>query len=163
MCTEEDAMFLNSQRPEQLAILARQVSAADEATPQMFSEIAVTTARRLWTPGEAANAVQLHDLIEAGALTQAALRLTELELPLWKLRRIAYDEGEWHCAMSRQRELPEWLDQAVEARHASLTLAILSAYIETVRQIELSTEPPRPSVPQARAEQYEPLYCENFA
>jgi hypothetical protein len=156
-------MLLHSSRSEQLAKLAEQVNAADEATPELFSEIVVATARRLWTPGEAANAVQLHDLIEAGALTQAALRLIELELPLWKLRRIAYDEGEWHCAMSRQRELPEWLDQAVEARHASLTLAILGAYIETVGQIELSREPSRPSVPQTRAEQYEPLYCENFA
>lgn len=156
-------MFLHSQRSEQLATLAAQVSAADEATSELFSEIVVATAQRLWAPGEAANAVRLHDLIETGALTQAALSLIELELPLWKLRRIAYDEGEWYCAMSRQRELPEWLDQAVEARHTSLTLAILSAYIETVRQIELSREPGRPSVPQTRAEQYEPLCCENFA
>jgi hypothetical protein len=160
---KEDAMSLHPQRPEQLAALAGQVRAADEATSGLFSEIVVATARRLWTPGEAANAVRLHDLIEAGALTQAALRLIELELPLWKLRRIAYDEGEWHCAMSRQRELPQWLDQAVEASHASLTLAILSAYIEVVGQIALSREPSRPSVPQIRAEQYEPLYCENFA
>jgi hypothetical protein len=156
-------MLLHLQRSEQLATLAAQVSAADEATTQLFSEIVVATARRLWAPGEAAKATELHDLIEAGALTQAALNLIDLELPLWKLRRIAYDEGEWHCAMSRQRELPEWLDQAVEARHASLTLAILGAYIETVEQIELSREPSRSSVPQTRAEQYEPLYCENFA
>jgi hypothetical protein len=156
-------MFLNSQRLEQLTALAGQVNAADKATSELFSGIVVATARRLWTPSEAASAVRLHDLIEAGALTQAALTLIEMELPLWKLRRIAYDEGEWHCAMSRQRELPEWLDQAVEARHASLTLAVVSAYIETVRQIELSREPSRPSVPQTRAEQYQPLYCENFA
>jgi hypothetical protein len=163
MCTQEDAMFLHSQRSERLATLAGQVSAAGEATSDLFTEIVVATARRLWAPSEAANAVQLHDLIEAGALTQAALSLIELELPLWKLQRIAYDEGEWHCAMSRQRELPEWLDQAVEARHVSLALAIVSAYIETVRQIELSREPSSTSVPQTRAEQYAPLYCENFA
>jgi hypothetical protein len=156
-------MLLHLQRSEQLATLAAQVSAADEATTQLFSEIVVATARRLWAPGEAAKATELHDLIEAGALTQAALNLIDLELPLWKLRRIAYDEGKWHCAMSRQRELPEWLDQAVEARHASLTLAILGAYIETVGQIELSREPGRPSVPQTRAEQYVPLYRKNFA
>ena len=156
-------MSLNSQRSEQLAALAGQVSAADEATPQLFSEVVVATARRLWAPGEAAKATQLHDLIEAGALTQAALNLIDLELPLWKLRHIAYGEGEWHCAMSCQRELPDWLDEAVEARHASLTLAILGAYIETGGQIELSRESSRPSVPQTRTEQYEPLYCENFA
>jgi hypothetical protein len=163
MCTQEDAMFLHSQRSGQLATLAAQIGAAEEATTQLFSEIVIATARRLWIPGEAAKAAQLHDLIEAGALTQAALSLIELELPLWKLRRIAYDEGEWHCAMSRQRELPEWLDQAVEAKHASLTLAILSAYLETATQIEWSREPSRRSVPQTRAEQYESLYCENFA
>jgi hypothetical protein len=162
MCTREDAMFLHSQRSEQLATLAAQVSAADEATSELFSEIVVAIARPLWTPGEAANAVQLHDLIEAGALTQAALSLIELELPLWKLRRIAYDEGEWYCTMSQQRELPEWLDQAVEATHVSLTLAIMSTYIEAVRQIELSREPSHPSVPQTRTEQYQPLCCENF-
>ncbi len=43
----------------------------------------------------------------------------ELELPLWQVRRIAYDEGEWHCALSRERELPDWLDAAVEARYSS--------------------------------------------
>jgi hypothetical protein len=156
-------MSLHSQRSEQLAALAGQVSDADEATSELFFKIIVATARRLWASSETAKAAQLHDLIEAGALTQAALGLIELELPFWKLRRIAYDEGEWHCAMSRQRELPEWLDEAVEARHPSLTLAILSAYLETVGQIELSRAPSRPSVPQTRAEQYEPLYCENFA
>jgi len=86
----------------------------------------------------AASAARLRQLIEAGALTEAAFALIDLELPQWKLRRITYDGGEWHCAMSRERELPEWLDEAVEARHASLTLAILSVYIETVRQIEVS-------------------------
>jgi hypothetical protein len=111
----------------------------------------------------AANAVQLRQLIDAAALTEAAFVLIDVELPQWKLRRITYDGGEWHCALSRERELPEWLDDAVEARHASLTLAILSAYIETVRQIEISREPNRPSVPQTWAEQYEPVCCDNFA
>jgi hypothetical protein len=156
-------MSFHSQRSEQLATLAGQVSDADEATSELFSKIIVATARRRWAPSGAAKAIQLHDLIEAGALTEAALSLIELELPFWKLRRIAYDEGEWHCAMSRQRELPEWLDEAVEARHSSLTLAILSAYLETAGQIELSRAPSRPSVPRTKAEQYEPLYCENFA
>jgi hypothetical protein len=156
-------MFLHPLRSEQLATLAGQVSAADEATSKLLSEIVVATARRLSVPSEAANAAQLRQLIEADALTEAAFALINLELPQWKLRRITYDQGEWHCAMSRERELPEWLDEAVEARHASLTLAILSAYIETVRQIEVSREPNRPSVPETRAEQYEPVCCKNFA
>jgi hypothetical protein len=156
-------MFLHPLRAEQLATLAGQVSAADEATSKLLSEIVFATAHRLSGPGEAANAAQLGQLIEADALTEAAFALINLELPQWKLRRITYDEGEWHCALSRERELPEWLDQAIEARHASLALAILSAYIETIRQVEVSREPNRPSVPQTRVEQYEPVWCENFA
>ena len=102
-------------------------------------------------------------MIDAGALTEAAFALVNLELPLWQIRRITYDEGEWHCAMSRQRELPEWLDQAIETSHASLTLAIVSVYIETLRQIEASREPSRPSVPQTWGDQFEPVCCDNFA
>jgi hypothetical protein len=151
-------MFLHSTRSEQLATLAGQVTLADEATPELFSEIVAKTARRLSAPG----AAQLDQLIEAGGLTEAALALVNLELPLWQIRRITYDEGEWHCAMSRQRELPEWLDQAIETNHASLTLAIVSVYIETLRQIEASREPSRPSVPQTRGGQFEPVCCDNF-
>jgi hypothetical protein len=156
-------MFLDPLRSEQLATLAGQISSADEATSELISAIVVATAQRLSVPGAAANAVQLRHLIDAGALIEAAFALINLELPQWKLRRITYDEGEWHCAMSRERELPEWLDEAVEARHASLTLAILSAYIETVRQIEIFREPSRPSVPRTRAEQCQPVCCDNFA
>jgi hypothetical protein len=92
-------MFLHSTRSEQLVTLAGQVTLADEATPELFSEIVAKTARRLSAPG----AAQLDQLIEAGGLTEAALALVNLELPLWQIRRITYDEGEWHCAMSRQR------------------------------------------------------------
>ena len=121
----------------QLATSAARVSAADEATPELLSEIVAGTVRRLSAPGDAA---QLHQLIEAGALTEAAFAAIHLELPLWQIRRITYDEGGWYCAMSQQRELPEWLDEAIETTHASLTLAIVSVYIETLRQIEASRE-----------------------
>jgi hypothetical protein len=152
-------VFLHSTHSEQLTTLAGQVSLADEATPELLSKIVAKTARRLSAPGVAA---QLDQLIDAGALTEAAFALVNLELPLWQIRRITYDEGEWHCAMSRQRELPEWLDQAIETSHASLTLAIVGVYIETLRQIEASREPSRPSVPQTRGDKFEPVCCDNF-
>ena len=161
----EDAVLLHPLRSEQLETLADQVRTTDEPTSELVSAVLVGTARRLSLPSSGADAVQLRQFIDAGALTEAALALIDAELPQWKLRRITYDEGEWHCALSRERELPDWLDQAVEVRHASLTLAILSAYIETVRQIEMSREPSRPSVPQTprEREQYEPVCCDNFA
>ena len=43
----EDVMFLHSPCSEQLATLARKVSLADEATPELLSEIVAKTARRL--------------------------------------------------------------------------------------------------------------------
>jgi hypothetical protein len=102
-------------------------------------------------------------LIGMGAWTEAALALIELELPQWRVRRIVYDGGEWHCALSRERELPEWLDQAVEGRHADLALAALAALVE-VRN--LSPPSPRSSVPAAGRNEspfYEPLSCDSFS
>ena len=93
---------------------------------------------------KAAKTARIERLIQSGAWTDAALALIDLELPQWQIRRIAYDEGEWHCALSRQRELPDWLDQSVEARHADLALAILSAFVEVQR---ISAPLSRPSVP----------------
>ena len=99
-------------------------------------------------------------LIEAGAWTDAALALLET-LPQWQLRRLALDDGEWHCALSRQRELPDWLDDAIETHHADMALAILRAFTEARRE----PAPPKPgSVPAvSRPVLYEPVGCENFA
>ena len=102
-------------------------------------------------------------LIQSHAWTDAALALIDLELPQWQVRRLAYDDGEWYCALSRQRELPDWLDQSIETRHADLALAILSAFVEARR---VSTSAPRtgvPTVPQAATAWYEPMYSDNFA
>ena len=97
-----------------------------------------------------------------GAWTEAAFALIELELPQWQLRRIAYDGGEWHCALSRHRELPDWLDQSIETHHTDLALALLTALMEAQQLAPASS---RPSVPPApRAEAFvAPLCCDNFA
>ena len=79
------------------------------------------------------------------------------------LRRIAYDEGEWHCALSRERELPDWLDQSVEARHADLALAILSAFVEAQRISAPADRTSVPIVPRKTDAFYEPILSNNFA
>ena len=64
--------------------------------------------------------------------------------------------------MSRQRELPEWLDQSVEAHHADLALALLSAFVEAQH---ISAPLSRPSVPAVRPDTnplYEPVCSDNF-
>ena len=101
-------------------------------------------------------------MIQSGAWTDAALALIDLELPFWQVRRIAYDNGEWYCALSRERELPDWLDQSIEARHADLSLAILSAFVEAQR---LSTPERRTSVPEVghfTRDVYETLPIDNY-
>jgi hypothetical protein len=106
---------------------------------------------------------RIERLIESGAWTDAALALLELELPQWRLRRLAYDDGEWHCALSRQRELPEWLDQPIESHHADLPLAVLSAFVDAWRQLEPSSRTSVPAVPRSASPLYEPVCCDNFA
>ena len=101
-------------------------------------------------------------MIGSGAWTDAALAPIDLELPLWQVRRIAYDDGEWHCALSRERELPDWLDRSVEARHADLALAILSAFVDARRAAAPQIRTSVPTVPRDASPLYEPVYCDNF-
>jgi hypothetical protein len=133
---------------------------APAATAALMSEVISQTCRRFPSMGQTEKTARIERLIGSEAWTDAALALIDLELPQWQVRRIAYDEGEWHCALSRQRELPEWLDQSIEAHHADLALAILSAFVEVQRVTAPSS---RTSVPTVPRELYEPLLADNFA
>jgi hypothetical protein len=125
-------------------------------TADLLSEIVGTTSRRL--------PVRIERLIESGAWTDAALALLALELPQWQLRRLAYDEGEWHCALSRQRELPEWLDdRSVESHHTDLSLAILGAFVDAQRRSAPASMVSVPAAPRSVTPLYEPACCDNFA
>ncbi len=128
-------------------------------TPELFSEVIAAACRRL----RAAAATRIEELIAAQAWTDAALALIDLALPQWQLRRIAYDGGEWHCALSRERELPDWLDQSIEASHPDLALAILSALVEAKDMTASAGRPSVPSVPQTPSRYFVPLCCDNFA
>jgi hypothetical protein len=129
---------------------------APAVTADLLSEVIGKPSRRF--------PARIQRLIESGAWTDAALALLELELPQWQLRRLAYDEGEWHCALSRQRELPEWLDdRSVESHHADLSLAILSALVDAQRKSAPSSRTSVPAAPWPTSPLYEPLNCENFA
>jgi len=143
--------------------LSRKLRAANDMTLELMAEILDVTCRRAPFLGHSAKVLRLRQLVEARAWTDAALALIELELPLCHIRRIAYDAGEWHCALSHQCELPDWLDQAVESRHANLTLAILGAFVEAQSNLVAS----RPSVPSVSGERkarcYIPMCCDNFA
>ena len=136
---------------------------AHAVTAELISEVIGETCRRFPSAGQAEKTERIERSIQAGAWTDAALALIDLELPLWQVRRIAYDEGEWHCALSRQRELPEWLDQSIEAHHADLPLAILSAWVEAQRIAAPSSRTSVPVVPREASALYGALLTDNFA
>jgi hypothetical protein len=145
-------MLLFSERRDGLADRVRDAPAV---SADLISEVIGTRSRRL--------PVRIERLVESAAWTDAALALLELELPNWRLRRLAYNDGEWHCALSRQRELPDWLDdRSIESHHADLALAILSAFVDARRK---SASPRKASVPAASASGSplcEPVCCDNF-
>ncbi len=126
---------------------------ANAVTAELMAEVVGQACQRFPLMGESENTARLQRLIATGAWTDAALALVNLELPLWRVRRLAYDEGEWYCALSRQRELPDWLDQSIEGRHADLALAILTALVNA----KASAAPARrTSAPLCRARRARP-------
>jgi hypothetical protein len=135
---------------------------ADAVTADIMSDVIGQTCRRFPSFEQNEKSFRLERLLESGAWTDAALGLIDLELPQWQLRRIAYDEGEWHCALSRQRELPDWLDSAIEASHADLALAILSAFVEARRVSTSTSRTSVPTVSRNRNPLFEPVSCDNF-
>src|ERR1700675_4014670 len=136
---------------------------AHAATADLVAEVIGKTCRRFPSMGQPEKTTRIERLIQTGAWTDAALALIDLELPQWQVRRIVYDGGEWHCALSRQRELPEWLDQSIETRHADLPLAILSAFVDAQRVAAPSSSTSVPIVPREASALYDPLLTDNFA
>jgi hypothetical protein len=149
--------------PQHVPTLGERLHNAVSVTPSLIAEIVRKACRRFPSQSQAARTERVEQLIALGAWTDAALALIELELPQWQVRRLAYDDGEWYCALSRERELPDWLDRSVEGRHADLALAILSALVE-VRQLSADTlQTSVPRAPQHTDARYEPLLCDNFS
>jgi hypothetical protein len=136
---------------------------AHAATAELLSEIIQNACRRFPSLGQSEKTARIEQLIAASAWVDIALALIELELPQWQIRRIAYDEGEWHCALSRARELPEWLDQSIEAHHEDLSLAILSAFVDAQRISAPSSRTSVPMVPHEASPFYQPVCCDNLA
>src|SRR5882757_8057861 len=149
--------------PQNPAELGHRLRNAYAVTAEFLSDIIGQTCRRFPCTNQNGKTARIERLIESGAWTDAALALIDLELPQWQLRRIAYDEGEWHCALSRERELPDWLDQTAEGRHADLALAILSAFIEAQRVSTPADRTSVPIVPRKMDAFYEPVLSDNFA
>ena len=149
--------------PDDSDALSTRLRNADVVTTELLSEIIRGACRRFPSLGQSGKTARIERLMAAGAWMDTALALIDLELPQWQVRRITYDEGEWYCALSRERELPDWLDQSVEAHHADLPLAILSAFVDIGHLSAPSNRTSVPVVPREASALYEPVCCDNFA
>jgi len=136
---------------------------AHAMTGALLSEVITEACRRFPSAGQTDKSARIERLIGAGAWTDAALALIDLELRQWQVRRIAYDDGEWYCALSRERELPDWLDHSIEARHADLALAILSAFVDAQQAAAPSRRTSVPTVSRDPNPRYQPVCCDNFS
>ena len=114
-------MLFDPKHEEPLEVLEIQLRRDHALTPDLISNVIEGT--RLPRIKRTGKVAQIDQLIEAGAWSDAALALIELELPAWKLRRLVYEDGKWYCSLSRQPNLPVALDDTATASHEVLPLA----------------------------------------
>jgi hypothetical protein len=125
-------MLMRANSENRVDKLEQAIRHASTVTSTLMADVIDHACAHISTCDAAAKA-RIHGLIGAGACTDAALALIELALPGWQLRRLVHEDGEWICLLSSQWQLPDWLDDAVEARHEMLPLAIVAALVETLR------------------------------
>lgn len=142
--------------------LGNRLRDAHTLTEALLTEVIAETCRRFPSAGQTGKAARIEQLVRSGAWTDVALALIDLELSQWQIRRIAYDDGEWYCALSRERELPDWLDHSIEARHADLALAILSAFVDARHATALSSRTSVPAVSRDAGPFFQTVSCDNF-
>ena len=146
-----------------LGDLSQHLREAGEVDTNLMKEVIGSACRRYPSLGQSEKTARIEQLIHSGAWTDAALALIDLELPFWHIRRLAYDDGEWYCALSRERELPDWLDQPIEVRHVDLALAMLSAFVEAQRVSEPESRASVPAVKAAAPDFYEAVPIDNYS
>jgi hypothetical protein len=88
--------------------------------------------------------------------------LIEIELPQWKLRRLTCDDGEWFCSLTRHPDLPVELDDAAEAHHPNLPMAIRRAMLEAWGRSSAERGKRTPRVPEVRPAGLPLVCCDNF-
>jgi hypothetical protein len=155
-------MSLKAKHLASLEALDSALHYAQEPTVDLFAEIIGGACTRIPLLAKAEAFDRLMHLAKIGAWTEAAFALIALELPLWRVRRLVYEDGEWLCSLSHQPNLPIALDECVEATHEVLPIAMLCAFVEARRGgldvRELGSVVPR--VQQRRPEHI--MCCKNY-
>ena len=147
---------------EGLSRLIHELRQASVLTPKLVSRVLADACTRAPNLVRTHRIERLERLAASEAWTDAVLSLLELELPMWRPRRLMCDGDEWVCSLSRHREMPIEFDETAEGRHEALPLAILLSLIEAKRLLAASGFVAAPSVPQVQTEAAQTLCCDNF-
>jgi hypothetical protein len=107
-----------------------QLQSAHAVTVALLRDVMGSAGERLSTLQRMGKTAHIERFLKAGACTEAALALLDLEMPNWKIRRLVFEGGEWLCSLSRRSSMPIQFDEMAEARHAVLSLAVLRALVE---------------------------------
>src|SRR5262252_8230247 len=110
------SMSCEPDRGRRLETMLARAKRLRTVTPELLNEVIASACDRFRTHGHTTKAA-FNQLVACGAWTDAVLQLLHLELPQWKLRRIIYEDEEWHCFLSKQRQVPLGFDEDAEAAH----------------------------------------------
>src|SRR5690349_17356153 len=144
--------------------MADELRLASALTPHLMSRIVEGACTRLATMTRAGRTVRHDRLVRAEAWTDAALSLIELELPMWRPRRLICDDGEWTCELSRHPGIPIELDDTVDGRHDDQAIAILLSFVAAKRLLAAIQHADAPTAPQAGTDAAACTFCcDNFA
>lgn len=138
------------------------LQSATTPVPALFRAVMDCGGGRLSLLRRSGKCSVIDHLIASGAWTDAALALIQLGMPAWIVRRLAYEDSEWHCSLSRHPNVPIALDDMAEARHEILALAILRALVGAARRGTASARPIS-AVPEVRPVPDQIICCDNFA
>lgn len=155
-------MSLIPNREDRFNRLMEQLRLAPAPTGTLIIKVIADACVRLPALCRAGTAVRIDQLIKAGAWSDVGLALIEVGLPAWKLRHLIYQDGEWFCSLSKQRNVPAEIDETVDAVHEVLPLAILSAFVEVRRSTRTACATSAPAVRFLPPSDYSAC-CENFA
>ncbi|MEZ2147508.1 hypothetical protein AAE026_35310 [Bradyrhizobium sp. DN5] len=155
-------MSTGSDETERFERMADELRGAGVLTTDLIAKVVADACTRVSSLARAGKAAGFDRLILAEAWTEAALSLIELELPMWRLRRLVYDGGEWVCSLSRHPDVPIEFDEIAEGRHETRAVAILLSLVEAKRLLTTTALVSAPSVPQVHPIAADPFCCDNF-
>jgi hypothetical protein len=156
-------MLDRSEHDADVGRLQKRLAGCERVSRELFLDVVAQACPRFTVLEFSKRAGRVRQLVDAQAWTDAALALADLELPGWTVRRLAYEDAEWWCTLSKQPLLPGWLDETAEARHGILPLAVLMAILEARLAETPAREASRSSIPKVRLMQGAAVCCDNFA